>query len=808
MVGKYVRCTITPTDGTTQGQPYVAVFPTKIRTAANAGWQETVIDYVTFDSDVVAAKFGKGGAAPADMTLTWDENKKAMKMTGWTLAEDGTFNLSGKYSWNYRNLPVHHETELFITFDHYITAGTVSSNMQSGMEGLRNTTPNELHEPIRAGFYDYGKPETSVKQFKSSRNWIEQANSSCIATALRTPGSILTESMLQDEIITTFWYHSHNEQTITNVDAIYIDNFKVVEKTIPYTVTVKENGQTVKTETVGTGKFYVFEPVLAAGKKLATVTVNGEAAQIKDGRVQVDRIYQDTEINYTVADLAIDHLSLEENPVYYKGTDRAEAPLILTAYDAAGNKYNVTGLEGVVYESSDPSVFSVNGNKVKSNGKVGFANITATYKGQTTGISMMRTAGVETPVTETTIDKNFKADPAVKTGRDGGQAYFADGFKAYDTSLTGASWKVGGMVARVQTGRGNWIPKKLYTVTGWFYDDGDKNSTPGANPSIYTNFAKEADKAYGGVSVDLSEFMSYGEFEWNFTETLGGFQVGGTLKASGDTYVWGTTDLQINRTVGWHQVVYTLHQDPTAVQGWSTSCYLDGQLVSKSPVRISGVGDSDMELRHTAPVQNSTQVYYYDDFTVIGGILPEYAGVKYTIGANGAVKVGTTAKETGKWDYVNVGDNLTLTLVPDAGYKAVVTVDGVDAPVSASNEVTVENIQQDTQVAVTFEELPVTPSISGNDADYIVTEDNYYKGNQPAYVAYYKMVVPADATLGEYGMYFNEKNGADENKVRLVALGKNEMNMFGIRVFGDAVKADKEYTFKGFAVIDGEEYSD
>lgn len=123
MVGKYVRCTITPTDGTTQGQPYVAVFPTKIRTAANAGWQETVIDYVTFDSDVVAAKFIKGGAAPADMTLTWDENKKAMKMAGWTLAEDGTFKLSGKYAWSYLNLPVHHETELFITFDHYVTAG-------------------------------------------------------------------------------------------------------------------------------------------------------------------------------------------------------------------------------------------------------------------------------------------------------------------------------------------------------------------------------------------------------------------------------------------------------------------------------------------------------------------------------------------------------------------------------------------------------------------------------------------------------------------------------------------------------------
>lgn len=54
MVGKYVRCTVTPKAGDVTGASYTVQFPGKMKTAADLNLQTTVQKKITFDSAVAA----------------------------------------------------------------------------------------------------------------------------------------------------------------------------------------------------------------------------------------------------------------------------------------------------------------------------------------------------------------------------------------------------------------------------------------------------------------------------------------------------------------------------------------------------------------------------------------------------------------------------------------------------------------------------------------------------------------------------------------------------------------------------------
>ncbi len=515
--------------------------------------------------------------------------------------------------------------------------------------------------------------------------------------------------------------------------------------------------------------------------------------------------------------------------------------------------------EGMTFQSSDEAVATVDVNGVvtaKSSGTARIAVSDGEIMGTIDIIVEEKTSSLPDPdpsLTENVIDTylpkegvnkeveysfDTEADVeawtlAVDTGRDTDKKV-TDATKSKDAGANGTTGSIkqtaGGQDARPRIYSPDvisWNRGSTYTITAWMKGESEFQVSPWINTGakIYSTAGNNTYLAYGRKTLTTE----WKEYNWEFT--INDIQQNNVIKpfVSSEFYIRMYEENPVH-TFWMDELVIT-----ETIPGYTKLGLMaeKTQLLSNETAELTVVGNNG---RANYKVAKEGMTFVSSDKAIatvdangvvtakeagqvrIGVTDGEYTGtiditvedsvqVKYTIGANGSVKVGDVEKADGQTDQIAVGEDVTLTLIPDKGYKAKVMVNGEEITVPDSNEVTVEQIQTDTEIAVSFDLLPVTPSISGSKADYIVTEENYHN-NQPAYIAYYKITIPANATLSEYGMYFNEKDGAEENAVRLVAKGKNDMNMFGIRVFGAAVTADKEYAFKGFAVIDDQEYTD
>ncbi len=169
--------------------------------------------------------------------------------------------------------------------------------------------------------------------------------------------------------------------------------------------------------------------------------------------------------------------------------------------------------------------------------------------------------------------------------------------------------------------------------------------------------------------------------------------------------------------------------------------------------------------------------------------------VSVTVGANGSVtKDGAAVPASFE---VEENETVTLTLVPDAKYVAKAKVNGADYTVT-NNQVTL-TVAENTTIAVTFERIPdVTPGFAGNDTSY-----TWFKteGGVPTIFTYHKL---AEFNTGETDLEYGVKlwnNANPENKVTLAArVSETETAkavpgaQFAIKVYGDAIKADQNYT--------------
>lgn len=299
----------------------------------------------------------------------------------------------------------------------------------------------------------------------------------------------------------------------------------------------------------------------------------------------------------------------------------------------------------------------------------------------------------------------------------------------------------------------------------WFYDDGTE--------------AKE-------VSITFNADKSATEARYSFGIYLGKE----TYTKSGDTNADATINGAIPRSKGWHQVVSV--GSPTGF-----TVYVDGQQFGFVP--RTNFKQYRVTVSRSIPVNMSTANHevWIDDFAHVD-ITDIKANVTVTYdNTNGAVKVGEEGVVSGEAIAVDYGKDLTLTFEPKEGYEA-----KVEGYTLNNNQLTLENIKADATLTVTFEKLITTPSITGNgESGYLFKEANYNNTEKPAYVSFYKIVVPAgfEVKAKGYGMYLNG--------MQLIAEGKNEDNMFGIRVFGPAINDTDSYEFKGFATLvkDGEE---
>ncbi|MBE7042543.1 MAG: hypothetical protein E7399_03505 [Ruminococcaceae bacterium] len=144
----------------------------------------------------------------------------------------------------------------------------------------------------------------------------------------------------------------------------------------------------------------------------------------------------------------------------------------------------------------------------------------------------------------------------------------------------------------------------------------------------------------------------------------------------------------------------------------------------------------------------------------------------------------------------NSDSDTTLTVTAKEGYQiSDILLNGQSIGKDIS-DIQLKNVKTAQQIKVTFTEKVSTPSINGTNSDYIFVQPDYKDGY--SYVSYYKITLPSDCTLGDYGMYFGLKDG--EN-VKLTARSATSDGLFGIRVYGAAVNDKNEYSFQGFANI-------
>ncbi|MDY4975397.1 MAG: hypothetical protein SO147_00625 [Clostridia bacterium] len=178
------------------------------------------------------------------------------------------------------------------------------------------------------------------------------------------------------------------------------------------------------------------------------------------------------------------------------------------------------------------------------------------------------------------------------------------------------------------------------------------------------------------------------------------------------------------------------------------------------------------------------------------------AQLTFDIGSNGSVKVNDQECTNETALTLTAGDEISIGVTPDEGYE-IDTVKLGDTPltVSAAGTVAVAMPETDTLLTVTFKAKTSQPVISG-DSSY-----NYFKmeDEKPTAYVYGKLNdFYAPSMNAQYGMKLWVKG--EEDKVIPLPAMVNETTpaiaapgqAFAIKVYGDAITADKEYVFQPY----------
>lgn len=755
MVGKYIRCIVTPTDGTTQGAAKTFVFPTKVMVAADAKWKETTLFLEEFS--------GANGSVPNSISYGSDKadfgiENGAWKMSNWTKlgtywtasTEEGAGQYDGTYKgtrislFSLKSNPILRPGKTYtFSWDYWSDAGR-ANHFQLLVENYTNLaiTGKTDIQAFRGGEYDAETKPTATKATRTISIPMIQVLSSGYAKPDDKTGIMTSAMQLANGAGRSFGLTIPDNGTVFSggITAVYLDNLKVTERSMLYDVTVTDGTQVMDTIEVEAGATREIVLPKPAGKIITAVTVNGEDAEVTNGMITLNRVYQDYEVEVTYSDIEIDHISLENNKVYYIGADRAEETLNVTAYDADGNSSDITGIDGIILTSSDSSVFVVNGNKVKSTGKTGKAVITATYNDMKASVIMTRepasyagtgnVTGQSFPVLqEANIDSKYKVVDGFPGHND--NTVFTPG-ETYIATESHMMW--GFYFLRLYVGRVNWYDRGIRTVSGWFYDDG-------VNPVGYSSEIGDS-VSYNGAKIneDMAEDMSYGQFDWTGVKswTAPTFSIKAELNAAQYVYPGG----KIDRTTGWHQVMCEIVKDPTSATGWSFNSYLDGQLIISNDLVKNMTGDSEphFELRATCtqsqtktPIAGSSNYTYYfyptyfDDMIMGGSLVSDIVGINTDIVGNGTVTIEGATKGGSGWNYVNAGDvTVSLNAGSDSELRSV-SYNGT-ALTPEDGKVVLKNVTADGTLNVEFGAATVDPakidriSLENNVVNYVGTD--------------------------------------------------------------------------------------
>ena len=179
-------------------------------------------------------------------------------------------------------------------------------------------------------------------------------------------------------------------------------------------------------------------------------------------------------------------------------------------------------------------------------------------------------------------------------------------------------------------------------------------------------------------------------------------------------------------------------------------------------------------------------------------VCPESAAkveVSVTFGEGGSATVNGKAS-----DEAEIGSECEITITPNDGWQTKsIKINGADYPVvSDSFKITVS---ENTEISVEFIEKKSVAGISGSGSQPIVYQTDYKPtGSDRTYVsfvAYYKISVPKDWTVAEYGMNLNG--------LKLEGKGMSSENMFGIRAYGDALAKGESYPGFGYVRFEGDD---
>lgn len=572
--------------------------------------------------------------------------------------------------------------------------------------------------------------------------------------------------------ITSFFYFYN--QPDSNVDDYYVKDFKIKRIVPDYpelkasvTKTAYMQNEVIKPSVYGVKdgeETLLTEGVTYKTSDAGVVAVrDGKLVAVSSGTAKITAFYDEVPVEFDVTitvDGKLDLSKTEKTMLTTEAGNNTSQLIVDAVYSAStealvdkdGNK-----IKDVTFTSSNNEVATVSETGLVTAKKNGIAVITAEYFGCRQSILFtvgrgIRTINYDSSDSYTSKDETIsKLDSKTRTGS--GHSLWINAHSGNQAGLNGLFY------GNAQDDVTQW----------WFYDDGEDD-----NKGFFQLMA-------GTSQLRLNLWIRP-------------VQNGKFVAADGDSNTQFLEDsgypITPGRTKGWHQFAVVRIDN-------RVTCYLDGVSVNQGVVDEGIIGQS-VAVHYQRWGTEGADIWV-DEISAIDLDVPSH-DVTISVGENGTVKYDDTVIESGEMISVEEGGSLTLTVTPNEGYKAKVLVDNQEVVVQ-DNSVTLENVTSAKTVAVTFEEVVTEPSISGNNADYIMSQDDYEDKNGQkhfAYIAYYKAVLPVSYQVKKLGMTF----GDGENSVDLNAEAWTEDFMFGIRVFGDAVQKENNYTFKGFAVVD------
>lgn len=512
----------------------------------------------------------------------------------------------------------------------------------------------------------------------------------------------------------------------------------------------------------------------------------------------------------TAADAVLTSISLTKNKNYYINESATDVPLNVVGYYDDGTEGDIT--EGVTFTSSDSKVFKVEGGKVSSTAIDGKAIITATVGGKTANLLMVHSTFAATNPDLAKFE--VTGDPGTATGG------HYDGASS-DTlhSKISANWNV-----RLSLEGTDWFSNGYRTIGGWFYDDMNVSNQSYNRRGFATIHICDMI----GTNSDFVSDWGYGAFadKWKDMKSVdigGSMMTQATETASESTMQYQTNPTTFGiingswgfkpRTKGWHHVMYSIEKNPSAAYGWTMYFYMDGELFGIKdivPTDVEKPANNSYFTLQGNSAYNKANAYpdgtsaYFDEIYATGSLEPVDTTKTLTgaIGEGGSVTVNGEAFANGASLKLEPDSDIAVKVTPNIGYDVdSVKLGDTALALNASNEVSVKMPVSDATLTVTFKAKSAAPSIT-TDASY-----NYFKtvdGKATAYV-YGKLgdFYDPTAVMG-YGMKLWVEDDPD-HALTLAAMETNTTEAvaapntaFAIKVYGDAITADKAYIFKPY----------